>query len=246
MRLADDLHKRVECGTMKPRILIVEDEAPVVTLLRYNLEREGYDVDVAVDGEEALVSVDENPPDLILLDWMLPEVSGIEVARRLRRGAKTKSIPVIMLTARSEEADTVRGLEAGADDYLTKPFSPAELLARVRALLRRTRPAFSDELLSCGDVVMDLAAHRVHRQGREVKLGPTEYRLLRHFMEHPGRVFSREQLLDAVWGRDVYVELRTVDVHIRRLRKALNEGENGDLIRTVRSAGYAMEPDVAA
>jgi len=231
---------------MKPRILIVEDEAPVVTLLRYNLEREGYDVDVAVDGEEALVSVDENPPDLILLDWMLPEVSGIEVARRLRRGAKTKSIPVIMLTARSEEADTVRGLEAGADDYLTKPFSPAELLARVRALLRRTRPAFSDELLSCGDVVMDLAAHRVHRQGREVKLGPTEYRLLRHFMEHPGRVFSREQLLDAVWGRDVYVELRTVDVHIRRLRKALNEGENGDLIRTVRSAGYAMEPDVAA
>jgi len=246
MRLADDLHKRVECGIMKPRILIVEDEAPVVTLLRYNLEREGYDVDVAVDGEEALVSVDENPPDLILLDWMLPEVSGIEVARRLRRGAKTKSIPVIMLTARSEEADTVRGLEAGADDYLTKPFSPAELLARVRALLRRTRPAFSDELLSCGDVVMDLAAHRVHRQGREVKLGPTEYRLLRHFMEHPGRVFSREQLLDAVWGRDVYVELRTVDVHIRRLRKALNEGENGDLIRTVRSAGYAMEPDVAA
>lgn len=231
---------------MKPRILIVEDEAPVVTLLRYNLEREGYDVDVAVDGEEALVSVDENPPDLILLDWMLPEVSGIEVARRLRRGQKTKSIPVIMLTARSEEADTVRGLEAGADDYLTKPFSPAELLARVRALLRRTRPAFSDELLSCGDVVMDLAAHRVHRQGREVKLGPTEYRLLRHFMEHPGRVFSREQLLDAVWGRDVYVELRTVDVHIRRLRKALNEGENGDLIRTVRSAGYAMEPDVAA
>ena len=231
---------------MKPRILIVEDEAPVVTLLRYNLEREGYDVDVAVDGEEALVSVDENPPDLILLDWMLPEVSGIEVARRLRRGQKTKSIPVIMLTARSEEADTVRGLEAGADDYLTKPFSPAELLARVRALLRRTRPAFSDELLSCGEVVMDLAAHRVHRQGREVKLGPTEYRLLRHFMEHPGRVFSREQLLDAVWGRDVYVELRTVDVHIRRLRKALNEGENGNLIRTVRSAGYAMEPDVAA
>lgn len=230
---------------MKPRILIVEDEAPVVTLLRYNLEREGYEVDAAGDGEEALVAVDENPPDLILLDWMLPEVSGIEVARRLRRGPKTKSIPVIMLTARSEEADTVRGLEAGADDYLTKPFSPAELLARVRALLRRTRPSFSDELLNCGDVVMDLAAHRVHRQGKEVKLGPTEYRLLRHFMEHPGRVFSREQLLDAVWGRDVYVELRTVDVHIRRLRKALNEGEGSDLIRTVRSAGYAMEPDAA-
>lgn len=230
---------------MKPRILIVEDEAPVVTLLRYNLEREGYDVAAATDGEEALVSVDENPPDLILLDWMLPEVSGIEIARRLRRGAKTKAIPIIMLTARSEEADTVRGLEAGADDYLTKPFSPAELVARVRALLRRARPALSDEVLACGDVTMDLAAHRVHRAGREVKLGPTEYRLLRHFMEHPGRVFSREQLLDAVWGRDVYVELRTVDVHIRRLRKALNDEADSDLIRTVRSAGYAMEPEAA-
>jgi two-component system phosphate regulon response regulator PhoB len=230
---------------MKPRILIVEDEAPVVTLLRYNLEREGYDVASATDGEEALVAIDENPPDLILLDWMLPEVSGIEVARRLRRGAKTKAIPIIMLTARSEESDTVRGLEAGADDYLTKPFSPAELVARVRALLRRARPALSDEVLSCGDVTMDLAAHRVHRAGREVKLGPTEYRLLRHFMEHPGRVFSREQLLDAVWGRDVYVELRTVDVHIRRLRKALNDETETDLIRTVRSAGYAMEPEAA-
>lgn len=227
---------------MKPRILIVEDEAPVVTLLRYNLEREGFEVEAAADGEEALVSVDENPPDLILLDWMLPEVSGIEIARRLRRQAKTKNIPIIMLTARTEEADTVRGLDAGADDYITKPFSPAEMVARVRALLRRARPAFSDELLQCGDIVMDLAAHRVHRAGREVKLGPTEYRLLRHFMEHPGRVFSREQLLDAVWGRDVYVELRTVDVHIRRLRKALNDDGLTDLIRTVRSAGYALEP----
>jgi two-component system phosphate regulon response regulator PhoB len=226
---------------MKPRILIVEDEAAVVTLLRYNLEHEGFEVDAVSDGEEALIAVDENPPDIILLDWMLPQLSGIEVCRQLRRRSATKTLPIIMLTARGEEADTVRGLDAGADDYVPKPFSPGELIARVHALLRRARPALSDESLSVADIRMDLASHRVFRGEGEIKLGPTEYRLLRHFMEHPGRVFSREQLLDSVWGRDVYVELRTVDVHIRRLRKALNELGGEDLIRTVRSAGYALE-----
>ena len=226
---------------MKPRILIIEDETAVVTLLRYNLEREGFEVDVALDGREALMAVDENPPDIILLDWMLPEVTGIEVCRQLRRKPVTKSLPIIMLTARGEEADKVRGLDAGADDYVTKPFSPAELTARVHALLRRARPVLADEQLTAADISMDLAAHRVHRDGEEIKLGPTEFRLLRHFLEYPGRVFSREQLLDAVWGRDVYVETRTVDVHIRRLRKTLNEGGLPDLIRTVRSAGYAID-----
>jgi len=228
---------------MKPRILIVEDETAVVTLLRYNLEREGFEVDAALDGREALIAVDENPPDLVLLDWMLPEMSGIEVCRQLRRKPASKSIPVIMLTARGEEYDTVRGLDAGADDYVTKPFSPAELVARMHALLRRSRPVLADEKLLAADISMDLASHRVHRSGDEIKLGPTEFRLLRHLLEYPGRVFSREQLLDAVWGRDVYVEPRTVDVHIRRLRKALNDGGRVDLIRTVRSAGYALEPE---
>ncbi|MEQ9489930.1 MAG: phosphate regulon transcriptional regulator PhoB [Alphaproteobacteria bacterium] len=228
---------------MKPRILIVEDETAVVTLLRYNLEREGFEVDAALDGREAMIAVDENPPDLVLLDWMLPEMSGIEVCRQLRRKPVSKSIPVIMLTARGEESDTVRGLDAGADDYVTKPFSPAELVARMHALLRRSRPVLADEKLLAADISMDLAAHRVHRSGTEIKLGPTEFRLLRHLLEYPGRVFSREQLLDAVWGRDVYVEPRTVDVHIRRLRKALNDGGKADLIRTVRSAGYALEPE---
>ena len=232
-------------SSLKPRILIVEDETAVVTLLRYNLEHEGFEVDAVSDGEEALVAVDENPPDLVLLDWMLPQLSGIEVCRQLRRRGNTKQLPIIMLTARGEEADTVRGLDAGADDYVPKPFSPAELTARVHALLRRSRPALSEESLAVDDIRMDLAAHRVRRGETEIKLGPTEYRLLRHFMEHPGRVFSREQLLDAVWGRDVYVELRTVDVHIRRLRKALNEGGGADVIRTVRSAGYALETPAA-
>ncbi|MDJ0684295.1 MAG: phosphate regulon transcriptional regulator PhoB [Alphaproteobacteria bacterium] len=230
---------------MKPHVLIIEDETAVVTLLRYNLERDGFEVSVAMDGREALMAVDENPPDLVLLDWMLPEMSGIELCRQLRRKPVTKSMPVIMLTARGEEADKVRGLDAGADDYVTKPFSPAELVARIHALLRRSRPVLADERLTAADISMDLAAHRVHRGGEEVKLGPTEFRLLRHFLEYPGRVFSREQLLDAVWGRDVYVEPRTVDVHIRRLRKALNNPENSDVIRTVRSAGYALEPEGA-
>lgn len=230
---------------MKPKILIVEDESSVVTLLRYNLEHHGFEVSAVSDGEDALVAVAENPPDLILLDWMLPQLSGIEVCRRLRRRPESKQLPIIMLTARGEEADTIRGLDSGADDYVTKPFSPTELVARVNALLRRFRPALSDEHISIDGLRMDLAAHRVYRNEREVKLGPTEYRLLRHFMEHPGRVFSREQLLDSVWGRDVYVELRTVDVHIRRLRKALNEGGEADIFRTVRSAGYALEMPAA-
>lgn len=230
---------------MKPRILIVEDESAVVTLLRYNLEREGFEVETAGDGREALIAVDENPPDLVLLDWMLPEMSGIEVCRQLRRRSATRSMPILMLTARGEEADAVRGLDAGADDYVTKPFSPAELIARIHALLRRARPVLSDEKLAAADLSMDLATHRVYRAEKEVRLGPTEFRLLRHFLEYPGRVFSREQLLDAVWGRDVYVEPRTVDVHIRRLRMALNDGGRTDLIRTVRSAGYALEPEGA-
>ena len=227
---------------VKPLVLVVEDEAPLITLLRYNLEEAGFEVAIAADGEEALVAVSERRPDLILLDWMLP---GLEVCRQLRRKPSTRDLPIIMLTAKGEEGDRVRGLDSGADDYVTKPFSPAELIARVRAVIRRSRPALSEESLEFADIKMDLAAHRVSRSGEPVHLGPTEFRLLRHFMEHPGRVFSREQLLDAVWGHDVYVEPRTVDVHIRRLRKALN-GENADdVIRTVRSAGYALDTRAA-
>ena len=224
----------------KPHVLIVEDEAALVTMLRYNLESEGYRVSEAVDGEEAILLVIEEPPDLILLDWMLPSLSGIEVCRRIRRNESARDVPIIMLTARGEDSDRVRGLDSGADDYITKPFSPRELMARVRAVLRRSQPS-DNERLVYGDIEMDLARHRVQRGGHDLHLGPTEYRLLRHFLESPGRVFSREQLLDAVWGRDVYVETRTVDVHIRRLRKTLNEGGLPDLIRTVRSAGYAID-----
>jgi two-component system phosphate regulon response regulator PhoB len=225
----------------KPLVLIVEDETDLVTLLRYNLEKEGFRVTTAADGEEALLIASEQPPNLVLLDWMLPLMSGIEVCRQLRRGPRTREVPIIMLTARGEEADRVRGLNSGADDYVAKPFSPTELLARIRAVLRRATPSLSEEMLRYEDLSMDLAAHRVRRSERDIHLGPTEFRLLRHFMQHPGRVFSREQLLDLVWGHDVYVEPRTVDVHIRRLRKALNEDEQMDLIRTVRSAGYALD-----
>ncbi|ACJ00629.1 MULTISPECIES: phosphate regulon transcriptional regulator PhoB [Rhodospirillales] len=228
-------------SALKPLILIVEDEADLVTLLKYNLEKEGFRVISASDGEEALLLANEQAPHLVLLDWMLPLMSGLEVCRQLRRNPKTRDTPVIMLTARGEEADKVRGLNSGADDYIAKPFSPTELVARMRAVLRRAAPGLAEELLRFADVVMDLAAHRVRRNGRDVHLGPTEFRLLRHFMQHPGRVFSREQLLDVVWGHDVYVEPRTVDVHIRRLRKALNETDDQDLIRTVRSAGYALD-----
>ncbi|HVV33697.1 MAG TPA: phosphate regulon transcriptional regulator PhoB [Vitreimonas sp.] len=228
-----------------PHVLVVEDEGALAELLKYNLEKEGYRVSVATDGEEALVQAEESPPDLVLLDWMLPKASGVEVCRRLRARQETRNTPIVMLTARSEETDRVRGLDIGADDYVTKPFSMGELLARIRAVMRRIRPALADDKVHCGDIVMDRVAHRVKRGGREVHLGPTEFRILDHFMQHPGRVFSREQLLDAVWGSDVYVEARTVDVHIGRLRKALMEGEESDPIRTVRSAGYALETESA-
>lgn len=224
-----------------PYILVAEDEDALATLLQYNLEKEGYVVSVAPDGGDALMQIDERTPDLVVLDWMLPEVSGIEVCRRLRSRNETRNIPIIMLTARGEESDRIRGLDTGADDYMVKPFSPAELAARVRAVLRRLRPGLAEDRVSQGDIVIDRAAHRVKRAGRDIHLGPTEYRLLDHLMKHPGRVFSREQLLDAVWGSDVYVEARTVDVHIGRLRKALVAKGEHDPIRTVRSAGYSLD-----
>jgi two-component system, OmpR family, phosphate regulon response regulator PhoB len=224
-----------------PLVLVVEDESALVTLLRYNLEREGFRVAEARDGEEAMLQIAEQMPDLVLLDWMLPLMSGIEVCRQLRRLPETRRLPIVMLTARGEEGDKLRGLDAGADDYVTKPFSPSELIARLRAVLRRARPEREGETLQYQDLMMDLASHRVRRNGREVHLGPTEFRLLRHLLENQGRVFSREQLLDMVWGRDVYVEPRTVDVHIRRLRKAINSEKENDLIRTVRAAGYALD-----
>ena len=226
---------------MQPYILVMEDEDALATLLQYNLEKEGYDVVVAADGEEGLVQIDERQPDLVLLDWMLPKVSGIEVCRRLRGRPETRNLPIIMLTARGEDSDRVRGLDTGADDYLTKPFSMVELIARIRAVLRRIRPGLADDRVGHGDIVIDRVAHRVRRNGTEVHLGPTEFRLLDHFMRHPGRVFSREQLLDAVWGSDVYVEARTVDVHVGRLRKALNVEDSANPIRTVRSAGYSLD-----
>ena len=230
---------------MDPLILIIEDEAALVAMLEYNLESAGFRTASASDGEQALDMIDEERPDLIVLDWMLPRLSGIELCRRLRRRAATRDTPIVMLTARSEEGDRIRGLETGADDYVTKPFSPSELLARIRAVLRRSRPSFGAETVAHGDVVMDLTGRKVSRGGREVRLGPTEFRLLHHFLEHPGRVYSRAQLLDAVWGRDADVEDRTVDVHIRRLRKALNARDEPDIIRTVRTAGYALATDAA-
>ncbi len=226
---------------MKPLILIVEDEAALVTMLRYNLEKEGYRVCDAGDGEEALTMVAERKPDLVILDWMLPSLSGIEVCRQLRRKPTTRELPVIMLTARGEEGDKIRGLNTGADDYMTKPFSLPELMARVRALLRRVQPAPQKGVLTFGDLSLDQAAHRVTRGERPIHLGPTEFRLLQFFLQHPGNVFSREELLNAVWGPDIYVEPRTVDVHIRRLRKAINSGARSDLIRTVRAAGYSLD-----
>jgi two-component system phosphate regulon response regulator PhoB len=226
---------------MTPHILVVEDEDSLATLLQYNLQKEGYDIAVAGDGEEALLLVDERLPDLIVLDWMLPKVSGIEVCRRLRQRNETRNVPIIMLTARGEESDRVRGLDTGADDYLVKPFSMTELTARIRAVLRRIRPGLAEDRVRRGDLLIDRVAHRVKRAGLEIHLGPTEFRLLDYLMQHPGRVFSREQLLDAVWGSDVYVEARTVDVHIGRLRKALGVSDNDDPIRTVRSAGYSLD-----
>jgi two-component system phosphate regulon response regulator PhoB len=226
-----------------PYVLVVEDEDALSTLLHYNLEKEGYRVSLAADGEEALTQIDEQLPDLIVLDWMLPKVSGIEVCRRLRGRAETRNVPIIMLTARGEETDRIRGLDTGADDYIVKPFSMVELTARIRAVLRRIRPGLAEDRTRQGDLTIDRVSHRVKRDGREIHLGPTEFRLLDYFMQHPGRVFSREQLLDAVWGSDVYVEARTVDVHVGRLRKALNLDTEIDPIRTVRSAVYALDVD---
>jgi two-component system phosphate regulon response regulator PhoB len=226
---------------LRPTILVVEDEDALATLLQYNLEKEGYEIRVASDGEEALVSVDEKLPDLIVLDWMLPKVSGIEVCRRLRQKPETRNVPIIMMTARGEESDRIRGLDTGADDYVVKPVSMSELAARVRAVLRRLRPGLAEDEVKIGDIIIDRVGHRVKRAGLEVHLGPTEFRLLDYLMRHPGRVLSREQLLDAVWGSDVYVEARTVDVHIGRLRKALNLPQTEDPIRTVRAAGYALD-----
>ena len=226
---------------VKPTILIVEDEAPLLTLLRYNLEKQGFRVEEATDGQEALLRVAESRPDLVLLDWMLPSLSGIEVCRQIRRKPATRDLPVIMVTARTEDQDAVRALDIGADDYITKPFVVDALLARIRALLRRSGTVATKGTLSFLDLSMDQDAHRVTRAGRALHLGPTEYRLLEFFLSHPGRVFSREQLLDAVWGRDINVEPRTVDVHIRRLRRAVNAEGEADIIRTVRSAGYALD-----
>ncbi len=227
----------------KPTILVVEDEAPLMTLLRYNLEKQGFKVDEAADGQEALLRVSEARPDLVLLDWMLPALSGIEVCRQLRRRPNTRDLPIIMVTARTEDQDAVRALDTGADDYIAKPFVMDALLARIRALLRRSGGAATKGTLAYRDLVMDQDSHRVSRGGRALHLGPTEYRLMEFFLQHPGRVFQREQLLDAVWGRDIHVEPRTVDVHIRRLRKAINGEHEVDLIRTVRSAGYALDAE---
>jgi len=227
----------------KARVLLVEDDSALAELVSWHLEREEFEVEQTADGEEALLLAAENPPDLVLLDWMIQGLSGIEVCRRLRRMPDTANVPIIMLTARGEEEDRVRGLETGADDYVTKPFSPRELVARVGAVLRRVRPALAGERLAYADIEMDTAGHRVRRGGQSIMLGPTEFRLLKHFLEHPGRVFSRERLLDSVWGRDSDIEVRTVDVHIRRLRKAINLESFPDIIRTVRSAGYALDND---
>jgi two-component system phosphate regulon response regulator PhoB len=228
---------------MRAGLLLVEDDKVLAELLLWHFEREQFDVRWTTDGEEAMLLAREEVPDIVILDWMIEGVSGIEVCRRLRRTAGTSNVPIIMLTARAEETDRVRGLETGADDYLTKPFSPRELLARVAAVLRRVRPALAGEVLRYADLEMDVVAHKVRRDGKPVQLGPTEFRLLRHLLEHPAHVFSRERLLDSVWPHDSDIELRTVDVHVRRLRKALNEGGRRDLIRTVRSAGYALDAD---
>ena len=227
----------------KPMVLVVEDEASLVAMLRYNLEKQGYRVEEAVDGQEAIARITESPPDLVLLDWMLPVMSGIEVCRQIRRRPATRDLPVIMVTARSEDQDAVRGLNTGADDYITKPFSMDALLARIRALLRRAGPPTTRGQLEFHDILMDQSAHRVQRNGRAVHLGPTEYRLLEFLMQHPRRVFSREELLNAVWGRDIHVEPRTVDVHIRRLRKSINGDGELDVVRTVRAAGYALDTE---
>ncbi len=229
----------------RPLILVVEDEAAIATMLRYNLEKQGFRVEEATDGQEAIDRIAETTPDLVLLDWMLPVMSGIEVCRQIRRRPETRKLPVIMLTARSEDQDAVRALNIGADDYITKPFGIEALMARIRALLRRAASVPAKGRLEFHDVTLDLGAHRVQRGGRAIHLGPTEFRLLEFFMQHPSRVFTREELLNAVWGPDIHVEPRTVDVHIRRLRKAINAETDLDIIRTVRAGGYALDTEPA-
>jgi two-component system phosphate regulon response regulator PhoB len=226
-----------------PKLLLVEDDRALSDLLIWHFERGGFEVRRTGDGEEALMLAEEEQPDIVILDWMIEGISGLEVCRRLRRKERTGNVPIIMLTARGEESDRIRGLDTGADDYVTKPFSPRELMSRVTAVLRRVRPALAGELLSYADIEMDVTAHKVRRGGKPVQLGPTEFRLLRHLLEQPARVFSRERLLDAVWQHDPDIDARTVDVHVRRLRKALNEGGRSDLIRTVRSAGYSLDAE---
>jgi two-component system, OmpR family, phosphate regulon response regulator PhoB len=224
-----------------PKVMVVEDEEPLCVLLKYNLEAEGYQVEIVTRGDEAEIRLQENVPDLLVLDWMVPAVSGIELCRRLRMRPETERLPIIMLTARGEESDRVRGLSTGADDYLVKPFSTPEFIARVRALLRRAKPEVLSSVLKVGDIVLDRESHRVYRRKSEIRLGPTEFRLLEFMMQHPGRVFSRSQLLDNVWGETIYIDERTVDVHVGRLRKAVNTGRQPDVIRTVRGAGYAIK-----
>jgi two-component system phosphate regulon response regulator PhoB len=226
---------------MKPVILIVEDEAAIVLMLRYNLEREGFAVDEVANGEEVLLRIAERRPAAVLLDWMLPKVSGLEICRQIRRAPATRSLPVIMLSARGEESDRIRGLDSGADDYVVKPFSPNELIARLRAVIRRAQPEPEITMLRYADLEMDLSAHRVYRAGKAIHLGPTEFRLLRHFLQNPRQVISRDQLLDHIWGRNVEIKLRTIDVQIRRLRRAVNANGGCNLLRTVRSVGYALD-----
>ncbi|WP_269931305.1 phosphate regulon transcriptional regulator PhoB [Aminobacter sp. HY435] len=226
-----------------PKVMVVEDEEPLGVLLRYNLESEGYQVEVVTRGDEAEIRLQENVPDLLVLDWMVPALSGIELCRRLRMRPDTERLPIIMLTARGEESDRVRGLSTGADDYLVKPFSTPEFMARVKALLRRAKPEVLSSVLKVGDILLDRESHRVYRKKSEIKLGPTEFRLLEFMMRHPGRVFSRSQLLDNVWGETIYIDERTVDVHVGRLRKAVNTGRMPDVIRTIRGAGYAIRED---
>ena len=226
---------------IKSSILLVEDDQALSVMLSFNIEKAGFKVRSAVDGEEAMSLAREETPDLVVLDWMIPKLSGLEVCRMMRRNKTLSKVPIIMLTARSKEEDRLRGLEGGADDYVTKPFSPKELIARIKAVLRRSRPSTGTDELSIGNVIMDLASYKVTREGQEIHLGPIEFKLLRHFLENPGRVYSREQLIDTVWGQGIYIEMRTVDVHIRRLRKAMQVGAGKDIIRTVRSAGYAFD-----
>jgi len=234
------MHGSMSMGN-QPRVMVVEDEEALSVLLKYNLESEGYRVDAELRGDEAEIALRESVPDLLILDWMLPGLSGIELCRRLRARPETQRLPIIMLTARGEESERIRGLSTGADDYVVKPFSTPELMARVKAMLRRARPEIVASVLKVGELELDRETHRVYRNGREIKLGPTEFRLLEFFLQAPGRVFSRAQLLDGVWGEDIYVDDRTVDVHIGRLRKSINIGKMRDPIRTVRGAGYSLE-----